>query len=644
MKQFPGRLHTIITGRPILWSVLLITTALLLTYSASFTADWHYDDHHHIRENISVRKLSNVPAFFTDPSTFSRIPKTVMVRPLLMTSHALNYRMGLASHGDGYTVIWYHITNFLMHLAASLCVFGIALFLFRHKISIRSASPVLAATFAGLFFGLHPINTEAVVYISSRSAGMASLFVFLAFYGYLHATNSQRPAIYVLVLSTLSYAWGLLTKEIAITLPAMLFFYEFTVNREWMAGNRAGNVLWKLAGRWSPYLGVTLAYLWYRNQVLGGENLVGRVISQGGRTAAPDLTAQIATQSRVWTTYIRETLWPMGLSVDKPFAVNRHFMEPGVILAGLAVIGIIAAVLAVSKKHALITFGTLWFFTALVPESVIRLNVVLNDHRVYYSGLGFSLVLTYVLVRLFGKIPDRSRSTRKAAVALCLAILIFLGAGTFRRTMAFATEETLWKDVLLKDPGSARAHNNLGIFFEGQRRFEEAIGHYQQAIELSPRFLDPLVNLGDLFGNIGDLGRAKEYLQRAVIINPSSDILWYNLGIVHRKNEDLGEARIAYQRAIVLNPRFSKAMNNLADLYFISGDPQTAITLYTRALDLDPALGTAYFGRGLAFERQGMLQEALSDYRRAVTSSQIDEVSKQMATAMIDSLSKQSGR
>jgi len=342
MSGIKSFIDTAFNRRPVLFSLIVITGALLLFYSNSFTADWHYDDFHHIKENINIRKLSNIPLFFKDTTTFSRNPNTTMYRPLLMSTHAINYQIGLLTSRDGYNVLNYHITNFLFHIVSVLSIFFIVLLLFRRKIPIEDLNPILPALFAGLLFGLNTINTETIVYISSRSSAMATAFVLLSFYLYLRATVDGFPKIMPLLLSSFLFFCGMLSKEIAITLPAMILYYELLLNRGWMAGRNLTKILSGLTLRLTPHAVTALAFLIIREQVIQ-DNLLKIITAKGGTPAAPNLTAQLATQSRAWVYYIREILLPTGLSIDKPFRVSRDFSDPMAIISLLIIAGIIVA-------------------------------------------------------------------------------------------------------------------------------------------------------------------------------------------------------------------------------------------------------------------------------------------------------------
>jgi len=597
---------------PVISAIALITVFLLVFYSNSFTGQWHYDDFHHIKENINIRKIDNIKVFFKDASTFSRNPQTKMYRPLLMSTHAINYQMGLMINRDGYNVVPYHVTNFLFHLLTSLAIFFSARWIFTYRVRISDVSPTLIGAFAALLFGLHTINTETIVYLSSRSSVMAAMFTFWAFYLYLKASAHERTLFVPLLFSTFLFGCGLLSKEITITLPAMLVYYEYLINY----GDRdLRKLLNNLLVRISPYAVVSLGYLYLRHIMLS-ENLIKHALAKGGTAAAPNFTAQLATQSKVWIYYIREWLWPTSLSIDKPFAVSRGFGEPAVIISVLLLITMFTMVIRGRHRVPLVTFGILWFFTALLPTSVFRLNVVMNDHRMYLPGLGATLAFTYIAAKLYSHYREIGGKRLEVFTVIALATLLLMGLGTFKRNMAFSTEETMWKDVILKDKKSVRGYNNLGIYYEQHGEWDKALAHYQQTIKLAPMFPNPYINIGNVYHKKKEYEKAEQWMKRAIQLDPRSALANYNLGNILREAGKTEEAVGAYTRALQLNPRYIEAANNLANIYFKMRNYPEAIKYYQQALFIDPTFAMSYYNIALANENMARLQDALSNYQQ----------------------------
>ncbi len=611
-------LKRLINSHPVAVALGVLTAALLAFYSNSFNADWHYDDYHHIKENINIRRADNISSFFTDPTTFSRNPNTRMYRPLLMASHALNYAFAIATSRNGYTQFGYHVVNFAFHLLTAFAIFLILLFLFRRRVVLPGLNPFLPAIFGALLFGLHTINTETVVYLSSRSAGMATLFFVLAFFCYIRATADPRGTSWPLIAAgAVSFALALLTKEIAFTFPAMVFFYELLINR--VEGEPWKDRLTRMVLRLLPFAVTAGLYLLVRRVILSEGSLVAAITQVGSTAAAPNLEAQLSTQIRVWVYYLRELLWPTSLSLDKPFQITvRLFQEPRSVLSLVVVLSLIGYAAAIWRKHPLVTLGVLWLFIGLLPESLFRLNIVLNDHRLYLPMVGPVLVVTYMAAHLHVRFRAEAGIRSRLFTGLLAATLLLLGLGTFKRNMVFATEETLWKDVILKDKYAVRGYNNLGIFYEQSGQLDKSIQFYLKTAQLAPLFPNAYINLGNVYHKKKQYDRAVSYMRRAVQLEPDSSLALYNLGNILREAGKEPEAIESYKKALYYNPRYIEAANNLANIYFKNDRYKEAIDAYKQALDIDPTFGMAYYNLGLAYENLGNYAQALANYEQFV--------------------------
>jgi len=143
------------------WSVPLVMAGVIAAaYANSLDVPFAFDDWHAIEQNPAIRDLVNLPRFFTDPTTFSVLRENRDLRPLLVLSLALNYQVsGLAPWS-------YHLVNLVLHWIVCLLVFRIV----RDHLWLGPSEAVPVAVTAALLVAVHPLNTEAVNYISSRSA------------------------------------------------------------------------------------------------------------------------------------------------------------------------------------------------------------------------------------------------------------------------------------------------------------------------------------------------------------------------------------------------------------------------------------------------------------------------------------------
>src|SRR5574337_732285 len=191
--------------------VILLCSVLLLAFAVNAfylrNDSFFGDDYNFIINNLYIRSLRNIPSFFTTLAAGSSYRGTqVSYRPITTATFALNYYLG------GFDPLGYHIFNLLVHLFNIVMVFLIV-----RRISRRDFLALAAA----LIFGLHPINSEVVHYINTRSSSFSVSFYLLSLYLYMLKLSSASKGKRALLLagSLAAFAGAMFTKELSITLP-----------------------------------------------------------------------------------------------------------------------------------------------------------------------------------------------------------------------------------------------------------------------------------------------------------------------------------------------------------------------------------------------------------------------------------------
>src|SRR5262249_13873720 len=110
-----------------------------------------------VRDNPLVQSLSirSVREMFSTPEVFANY------NPLTLLSWAVDHAIG----GVDPTV--YHTTNLVLHLANVLCVFW-----FVHRLSGRAD----VAGMTAVLFGVHPMQVEAVAWVTARQDVLVAFF------------------------------------------------------------------------------------------------------------------------------------------------------------------------------------------------------------------------------------------------------------------------------------------------------------------------------------------------------------------------------------------------------------------------------------------------------------------------------------
>ena len=519
----------------------LVVGLVVLVYANSIDNSFHYDDLHVLVENPHIEDVSLIPSFFTDPALFSRDADKGMYRPLLLTSFALNYLW------SGRQVYSYHLVNILVHAATSLLVWFLL-----GSMNVNGSFRLLGA----LLFALHPIGTEPVNYISSRSELMVGLFVVASFWLYERSWASGWTAY---IGSVGCFALGLLAKSVAIALPALILVRDFTAGRSIMRS-------WQ---RYLPYGFCSVVYL-----VLVSSFLRKAVLDAPVRS----WDVQLGTQIKAWIYYAKLLFFPIGLNVHHQFFESD--IGPVTILFLLLLLSFAVAVSSPGGRRGVRLFGLLWFAITLAPASLVPLYVLVNDHRLYLPLIG--------LIIVGSSIP--SAQLRRLQMPL-IVLLVLLGSLVVRRNDVWENEHTLWSDAARKSPYPLIpvAYVHLGNYAKDAGRMSEAVGYFQQALEVDPEHTAALNNLATVFDAMGDQARAIAIYERLLHLKKNAMEVRYNLARALQRSGHSERARGVYLTIPDTSVHFELVANNLGTLHETESRSDSALFYYGRALAVNPA-------------------------------------------------------
>ena len=423
--------------------VLLLVGAVVVFYLNSFRGVFQFDDYNVIVDNGGVH---------TWGAYIAGLPRGI--RPLLKFTYTLNWTSGLGLFG-------FHLVNVGLHAANA-----VMLFLLASRIGGPSVSR-FAALLPALLFAVHPVQTEAVTYISGRSASLMAFFYLGSLLAWLR--GRERGSRFLLyVVSPILFLLAAASKEVALTLPFALILCE-AVRRErtgWKEALRAQAVHWGLLAALAVLF---LAHAGY-----------GRLLEAcfDIRGAAANLLTQVHGIGYL----LSRLVMPHALNIDPDLPVfsggSPVLLPEALLLAALLAAGIFGLV-----KRSPAGFGILWFFLHLVPTNsfIPRLDVA-NERQLYLASWGLFLAVAAVADLLRGKWGAR----RVSAVATVLVLA--LGVLTVSRNTVYRSEVALWEDTVRKSPGKARAWNNLGYAYQQAGRFLDAEAAYLRALRVDPGY------------------------------------------------------------------------------------------------------------------------------------------------------------
>jgi len=596
----------------------VLTLAVFLVYGNTLFHSFHFDDIPSILEKPWIRGLDKIPEFI-----FS-----IWQRPLVILSFNINHAI------SGFEVWSYHLLNILFHAAATLLVYRLAALALK---VFADAHPGASGRWQGvpflsaLLFALHPLSTQSVTYISSRSSILATVFylasLILFFNGLLRikedASTGSKRRIYGTAFwagAGMCFFLGFASKQIVVTLPAMMFLFHF-----YFASSEPFPKWFVRQGKWIALTGLPLAAAIVYKQFWGGG------VASASHAPWPPCTYLLTQTFVVPFEYFRKLLFPFNLNIDTDFPVLSDWSN----LANWTGIGVLLVYVAVCvqvsrKRSASMTgrwagFGMAWTLITLLPtSSFVPLLDVTVEHRTYLPMVGFSFLLAGLLFSLAQdfKMPARGSLHFRnggASVVLSGAVLIVIcfSAGVVSRNAVWKNEVTLWTDAKKKSPNLVRPYNNLGEAYDKLGKYDLAIREFESAIRLSPGYFFGLNNLGNVYGKKKDYLKAIQYFEKALAEKPDYAPAHYNLARALHLVGRPQDALKSYRRAIQFNPYFEQAFFNLANLALQSGLPNEAIANFKRFLKMQPNHSRARFGLGNAYARQGQFDKAYAEFEQS---------------------------
>jgi protein O-mannosyl-transferase len=572
------------------WGVALAAIGILLSalaaYRNSFGGPFILDDPLAITGNPTIKHLGS--------ALFPPHGSPVSGRPLLNLTFALNYALG------GYRVWGYHALDLVIHAMAALTLFGIV----RRSLErpalggLSGWDALLPAFLAAVLWTVHPLQTEAVTYVSERAESLMAFFYLQVLYLFVRGADSGRPTPW-LAASVLSCLLGALTKEIIATAPLLVLLYD----RIFCSGSF--REAWRM--RWRYYAGLAAAWPLLALLMAGsGERSVGF-----GHGISPWEYA--LTSARSVVLYLKLAVWPHPLVLDYGTQILRHPAEAAPFAIVLALFLAFAALSF--RRWPAIGFACAWFLLVLAPTSsfVPVGGQPMAEHRMYLPLAAIVAAVVLGLWRLAGR----------GSLVLLLAAAAGLGWMSFQRNKDYRSAQAIWSDTVAKVPGSARAHAYYGLALSDVPGcLPQAISEYEAALRIDP-------GMGEVHNNLGDAlahtpGRSRESIaqfEEAIRIDPANVVAHYDLGVALAGVPGrLQEALSQFDAALRINPGFAPAHNNKGiALAGIPGRLPEAMAEYETALRIDPDFAEAHNDRGAALAGvPGRELDAIADYRAAI--------------------------
>ena len=614
--------ETTMTGcRKNIFAFVSLFFLILIPYSNSFDASWHFDDTSNIIENKPLH-LTNLSLENVKKTLFANYnSEGKLYRPTACLSFAVNYYFG------GVEVAGYHVVNLTIHFLAACFLF---LFIY-HTLNLPilesryQSNAYFIAFLSTVLWTINPIQIQAVTYVVQRMTSMAGLFCIMSMFFFLKGKISTLKPIKIIHYISCCFC-GILalgSKENAIMLPIVLLVYDLFLIQ---------GITKKNFKRYSFFLLMVLVSCVAAALLLAGPSIINlEALVSSYQNRGFTLYERLLTEPRVIFFYISLLLYPMPdrLCLEHDITLSTGFLTPVSTFVSILVIALILCLtLVYAKKRPLISFCILFFFmNHLVESSVFPLELIF-EHRNYFPSMLFFvpivIVLTMGISYFFGK-----RYLQMLIAAFIILVLIGWGHSTYVRNMVWKDDESLIFDCVGKYPSLARPHHNLGVYYGKKEMLQNAIGEYRIALSRENR--NNLVacnwtyyNLGAIYQKLRKDDEALFYYNQAQKYQPHFAPTHIGKGILFMRKGRYEEAASEFEKAINSDPDNVSAYGNLGFLFLLTGEIDKAITNLNLASLRDPENAKVMRHLGVAYELDGNTGEAFLQFRKALSHDKTD--------------------
>jgi tetratricopeptide (TPR) repeat protein len=253
----------------------------------------------------------------------------------------------------------------------------------------------------------------------------------------------------------------------------------------------------------------------------------------------------------------------------------------------------------------------------------------MNERFMFFSSIGFSILLGYCLLQL----DQKYKFSTKTMMLIVIVILSLYSVKTFSRNFAWKDNFTLFMTDVEVSTESSKIHTSCGgdltkaadrepDTLKKKALLKESIQHLEKAIQIYPTHSNAWLLLGNALykldrnpqSAINAYEKAKAYR-----VGGYYDAL-YNIGCVQVENGMAAQSIPNFSEALKVKPDAFECKYNLAEAYSKSNKPDSAILWYQKSIEQKPNDANSYYKIGTIYGKQlGNLDNAIVNIEKAIT-------------------------
>lgn len=517
----------------------------------------------------------------------------IMYQPLPVMSFAVNY------HFTGLDTFPLHLVNLCFHVANVILVFQFIKLL---------TSNINIAIIVSLLFGIHPMNVEAVSWISARSSSMYTFFYLFALIYYLKYLKQDFKSKN-LIITAIFFLLSLFSKAQAVTLPVMLLLIDFYFER---------NLLSRKVVR-EKILFFILSLVFGIVTLLNKGTITN--LTEGMIIAYTPVDIFFIT-CYSFLFYFFKLILPINLCSVYVYPPKTGELLPWeYYFSAVALLLILVLIFKIRKNKQVFFAIALFFITISINIQIIpsRLFVVAERYA-YFPYVGLYLVPLFLIFQL----KEKRNLIYKKCLPFFIAVLIIYSAfssyAVINRNLVWKNDETLMSDIIAKNPPVmylANAHGIRGLYFKKLKRNPEAIADLSESIRLKPDEYKNYYNRALTFVDLNNKQAALQDFSKAIALKPDQASLYSLRSQLKFIMKDINGAVADSKKCIQLDSANYDAYNTLATIDFTNKNYVQCEANLNLAIKYKQDFDVAFKNRGWLFLQLEKREQACKDLIQA---------------------------
>ncbi|MBZ0272872.1 tetratricopeptide repeat protein [bacterium] len=463
---------------------VFIGLLIVLLYARAIPGDFIYDDLYYVRDNPAIRRLANLPFFFSNPETAVAHPEQarMIYRPLATSAYAAQHAIFNANPSG------YHVFSLLVFLNVVGVIHSLVAYL--------RGGDNRAAALAASLVAIHPMSAEAAAWVSAQATLWCAVWLLssvLVFQFGMRCVDRRRDGY--MFAAALFALIAMLFKETGVVAPFVLMVSAATADP---SIDRRGA---------KPVIALTFVFaaIYFIVRTM----LVGRVaqIDAGGNLGEHLLRVLAAPG-----VYVTRFLFPINARIFFPEAP----IDAPHILIGIAFfVGLPFAAWRLRQKHPVASLGlAIAWLTYLPSSNIVPIGMPIAERYFLLPLCGFAIALGDLSRSLLGG------RAGNVAVPTLMLIACVLALTTFERARIWSRPEIFWNQAIVDRPDRALGYYNLGLVAAHDGDLPAAETHYRRALEIEPRHAPAMNNLGTTLARQNKFDEAASVLSGALALRP----------------------------------------------------------------------------------------------------------------------------